>query len=165
MILYDLLQNIHIEEIVIYDQNIQFFIFIIRSLRVKRSGLDFGQWSQLTRSVAIFFGSVFAFFVAAVFLTSRLGSLPVFNRLMLRPPSGTETIDGIVYSTEPSVEEPQANLAIGDVGVAESFLRPAGKAQFGDELYDVLTDGSFVDPGKSIKVVKVQGNNIVVREA
>ena len=126
---------------------------------------DDQQWSQLTRSVAIFFGSVFAFFVAAVFLTSRLGSLPVFNRLMLRPPSGTETIDGIVYSTEPSVEEPQANLAIGDVGVAESFLRPAGKAQFGDELYDVLTDGSFVDPGKSIKVVKVQGNNIVVREA
>lgn len=122
------------------------------------------QWSQLTRSIAVFSGAVLAFFVGAFFLTSRLGSLPLFGRLMLRPPSGTETVDGMVYSTEPSVEPPASPLSVGDVGVADSFLRPAGKARFGDEYVDVLTDGTFVDPGKSVKVIKVHGNSIVVRE-
>jgi membrane-bound serine protease (ClpP class) len=55
-------------------------------------------------------------------------------------------------------------VGIGDWGVAESPLRPAGKAIFGDAYLDVVADGSFVDKGKQVRVIQVSGNRIVVRE-
>mgnify|MGYP001157830709 CR=1 FL=1 len=53
---------------------------------------------------------------------------------------------------------------IGKEGRALTFLRPAGTAVFGNERYDVVTEGSFIDRDKPIKIVKVEGTRIVVRE-
>ena len=39
----------------------------------------------------------------------------------------------------------------------------AGKVLFGDEYVDVVTDGSFVEPGQQVRVIRVQGNRVVVR--
>lgn len=43
-------------------------------------------------------------------------------------------------------------------------LRPAGKVQIGDSKYDVLSEGKLVDRGKRVRVIKVEGNRIVVRQ-
>jgi membrane-bound serine protease (ClpP class) len=51
----------------------------------------------------------------------------------------------------------------GAVGVAQSMLRPAGKARFNETLVDVCTDGEFVESGARIEVVERHGNRIVVR--
>ena len=56
------------------------------------------------------------------------------------------------------------SVGVGDWGVAESPLRPAGKAVFGEEYVDVVTDGSFVEAGVQVRVIKISGNHIVVRE-
>lgn len=53
---------------------------------------------------------------------------------------------------------------IGKEGRTLTFLRPAGTAVFGNERYDVVTEGSFIDRDKKIKIVKVEGTRIVVRE-
>ena len=39
---------------------------------------------------------------------------------------------------------------------------PSGKARFGDDLVDVMTDGSVVDKGAAVVVVGVQGNIVRV---
>ena len=51
---------------------------------------------------------------------------------------------------------------LGAVGVAQSFLRPAGVASFGDERADVLTEGDFVPAGTPVRVTRVEGARIFV---
>jgi membrane-bound serine protease (ClpP class) len=49
-------------------------------------------------------------------------------------------------------------------GVAVSPCRPAGIVKIGDERYDVVSDGDFIEKGSRVIVRKVEGNNIVVRQ-
>ena len=53
---------------------------------------------------------------------------------------------------------------MGDWGVADSPLRPAGKARIGDSFVDVIADGAFIDKGANVRIVKIEGNRVVVRE-
>lgn len=64
-----------------------------------------------------------------------------------------------------SVTEDQIKIVAGSKGVAESILRPAGKALFSDELYDVVTEGEFIEKGSAIEVLAIQGNRIVVAKS
>ena len=101
--------------------------------------------------------------VAAVVLSRYVGSIPVLNRLVLHAPSASPqgTADG-PRKPLPPVRRYQA--CVGDWGVAESPLRPAGKAIFGEEYLDVVTDGSYVERGCRVRIVQMSGNRIVVRE-
>ncbi len=53
---------------------------------------------------------------------------------------------------------------IGQVGVSLSPLRPAGIAQFDDNRLDVVAEGEFIEQNSEIKVVKVEGYKIIVRQ-
>jgi membrane-bound serine protease (ClpP class) len=55
-------------------------------------------------------------------------------------------------------------VAVGDRGVAESPLRPAGRALFGDDYVDVVTDGTFIDAGDEVCVIELSGNCVRVRK-
>lgn len=51
---------------------------------------------------------------------------------------------------------------LGQVGVALSTLRPGGKAQFGDEILDVVTEGDLIEPGRKVRVIGSSGHEAVV---
>ena len=53
-------------------------------------------------------------------------------------------------------------VAVGGTGLAESVLRPAGRARFGDRSVNVVSDGSYIDVGESVKIVRISGNIIQV---
>lgn len=53
---------------------------------------------------------------------------------------------------------------IGMEGITLTQLRPAGTAVFGDERLDVVSEGRFVGKDVKVKIVKVEGSRIVVRE-
>ncbi|MFC5405119.1 NfeD family protein [Cohnella soli] len=53
---------------------------------------------------------------------------------------------------------------VGLEGVAASMLRPSGLAEIGGERLDVITTGEFVENGKPIRVISVDGTRIVVKE-
>jgi membrane-bound ClpP family serine protease len=55
-------------------------------------------------------------------------------------------------------------VQVGDWGLTESPLRPAGKARFGEEYIDVVADGSYVPAGRQVRITSIRGNRIVVRE-
>lgn len=63
--------------------------------------------------------------------------------------------------TAPTVDLKPQDL-FGKEGVAVSFLRPAGKAMFGDQLADVVTEGDLIPKDARVKVVKIEGNRVVV---
>ena len=62
---------------------------------------------------------------------------------------------------EPPSAKPAHEL-VGKEGHALTPLRPAGTAQVGEARLDVVTEGKFVDAGQPVKVLRVDGNIVVV---
>jgi len=53
---------------------------------------------------------------------------------------------------------------LGKEGIADTDLRPSGWVQVGEQRIFVVTEGSFIDKGSSVKILSVDGNRVVVRE-
>ena len=53
-------------------------------------------------------------------------------------------------------------LSLNDEGIALTELRPAGSAMFFERKYDVLTSGEFIEKNARIKILKIEGNKIIV---
>lgn len=92
--------------------------------------------------------------VGAFFITKNLRSLPVFGRLVLAHQIGESA--EVVEAAE------SVGPAVGQVGRAITPLRPSGKAQFGDEVVDVVAAGGFVDSGVPVRVVEAQAFKLTV---
>ncbi len=98
--------------------------------------------------------------VAAIFVIRRfLPNTPYFNRMLLKPPEGEELEE--LHRRESLVS--WGHLA-GKTGVTTTPLVPAGKAQFGDELIDVISDGEMLERGTPVYVAEVLGNRVIVRK-
>jgi membrane-bound serine protease (ClpP class) len=52
---------------------------------------------------------------------------------------------------------------IGKIGKTITPLRPTGKAEISGKIWDVISDGDFIEEGKEIKVVSIEGNKIMVK--
>ena len=50
----------------------------------------------------------------------------------------------------------------GDDGGALSSLKPIGKAEINDKVFEVKTNGNYVDAGEKVKVIKIDKNKIIV---
>ena len=50
------------------------------------------------------------------------------------------------------------------VGTTQTVLRPIGKATFGGEVLDVVARDGFVEKGKQVQVIAVEGQKIEVIE-
>src|SRR5437588_61362 len=61
--------------------------------------------------------------------------------------------------------EQKQKSRIGQVGVAISSLRPGGKAQFGDEILDVISQGDMIDKGQRVKIIGHSSTEAVVEAA
>lgn len=53
-------------------------------------------------------------------------------------------------------------LEVGEEGIAISALRPVGKAELGKRLYEVKTNGEYVDSGSRVRITKIFMNQIIV---
>ena len=116
------------------------------------------------QGMVVIVGAGFAFLIAAFGVSHYFGTVPIVGWLKLdlpRPDDGEARDDG---KPKPIAKSNRFPVGVGDWGVAESPLRPAGKAIFGDDYIDVVADGSFVDKGKQVRVIQISGNRIVVRE-
>jgi len=83
--------------------------------------------------------------------------LRVFDRFVLKEEMAPE--QGFV-ATEANIYDHLLNLE----GIATSPCRPSGKIQIGDERYDAVSDGDFIEKGARVVVRKVDGQKIVVRQ-
>ncbi len=122
-----------------------------------------GQWNHLLSSLLVIFVAACVFLAGAAFLSRKFGSLPVLNRLTLAPPA--QQPDGTLdKATGKPLPPSHPDVSVGDWGVADSLLRPAGRVRFNGKSIDVVSDGSFLDPGTQVRVVQISGNRIVVSE-
>ena len=63
-----------------------------------------------------------------------------------------------------TLAKPEENFEalVGIEGVAVTPLRPAGMAELAGRRVDVVTDGVFVEKGRAVRVVAVEGARVVV---
>ena len=117
------------------------------------------------QSVLVLVGSGFAFIGGAFAVSHYFGTIPIVSWLTLDlPESDAKDASGKSKAKTTADQAAKFPVDVGDWGVAESPLRPAGKAIFGQAYVDVVTDGSFVDAGQQVCVIDISGNRVVVRE-
>lgn len=122
------------------------------------------QWPQtsdeymaLGRNFSIFAGGLILSILGAFAIARFLPHMPMFHWLILPAPD-EETSDAA--ATLPPASSP--NL-LGAVGTAVTELRPAGRACFGDDYIDVTTESGFVDAGKRVQIIEIDGLRVVVK--
>lgn len=101
----------------------------------------------------------------AAVVARYLPSLPLFNRLVLKPEPWTGVGDDPADPAAKPPAEGYDSLAylVGESGRTATVLRPSGKARFGDLLLDVTTHGSFIEPDTLVEVIDVQGQRVIVK--
>ena len=97
---------------------------------------------------------VMAFAIVMMALLSRyLLKVPMFNRLVAVGASGGLSDQGI------AAEE---SLLIGEGGLTVSPLRPGGKARFGEEILDVISQGEMIQRSRKVRVIGFSGKDPIV---
>lgn len=99
-------------------------------------------------------GAVLVAFLISLFMLRYV--LPRFSRVISGPYLDTTLREFHADSSE------ALTAAIGDTGVARTDLRPAGKATINDRIYDVVTEGQFLEKNTPIMVSAIRGNILVV---
>jgi membrane-bound serine protease (ClpP class) len=91
--------------------------------------------------------------VVVLVLSHWLPKTSLYGKLVSQAASGV--------TTEAKIE--QRKIArLGQLGVAISPLRPGGKAQFGNEILDVISQGELIDKGQRVKIIGHSGTEAVV---
>lgn len=93
--------------------------------------------------------------VVTLVLMKFLPRMPFGRRLVLE----TELSAGNGFDSSP----PSDHRLMGKEGISSTPLHPAGIAEFHGERVDVVSEGELIDAGVTVKVVKVDGNRVVVR--
>ena len=94
--------------------------------------------------------------VLFLLIVSRLPSSRLWNKIVLQKSSRTE--EGYVSAAE-------RTELVGKTGEVLTELRPSGTARIDGRPVDVISEGAFIQKGKSIVVLSVNGSRVVVREA
>ncbi len=101
---------------------------------------------------------IMALSIVMIVVLYNLGpKLKLFDRFVLKEAMTTEAgfvaVDGHAFDKLLHME-----------GTTVSTCRPAGIVRIGPDKYDVTSDGEFIERGKPITVIAVEGTKIVVRE-
>jgi len=95
-------------------------------------------------------------FALGFLLSKLLPHLPLFRNLLLEKSTTADQVH------RAATQEPAFAKLLGTEGVALTDLRPSGKIEIGGEPYDVVTTGAYLESGKRVRVVQVEGNRILV---
>ncbi|WP_075618125.1 NfeD family protein [Paenisporosarcina indica] len=82
-------------------------------------------------------------------------NIKIFNNMILK--DATDTKSGYVSNVN-------RYELIGKLGQSMTPLRPSGTITLEGERIDAVTEGGYVDAGKTVKIIKVEGSRTVVRE-
>jgi len=115
---------------------------------------QFEMVNEAMLSLATSFVLSIVIFIALVPLMFKL---PAVNRMML--PNDMKAENGFVMDTVSAEDD-----LVGSHGKAQGGLRPSGKVLLDDGRFlDVVSDGTYVDDGLPVEIIKVDGNRIIVR--
>ncbi len=132
-------------------------------------------WKSLERGLFVVVGAMFCSMLLSAWLRRNMEYLPIFNRLILRPPAPA----GVAAAAPSPLPGPPTGPFVGGgvetdqwpfvgtIGRSVSELKPGGSVEFpyGDDtrIAAVISEGGFVEPGSKVVVKEVRGNRVIVR--
>lgn len=116
------------------------------------------QMEHVRTSLLTIVGAAAGLMVVTAVMRRFLPHTPMFNRVLLAPPTGEE-----LQRLSQRESLGRFDHLLNARGSAYTPLVPGGKARIGEELIDVVADGEFIDRGMPVEVVEVYGTRIVVR--
>ena len=125
---------------------------------------------QMAYTMGTLSGAIVAVVLVALAINRFLPQIPFMNAMILSPPGSGPGVKPDEPLLRPELMTGMAatsgtgRVAVGSRGTAITVLRPAGKAQIEDEMYDVVSDGPFIERGAAVEVVEASRNRIIVRE-
>ena len=109
-------------------------------------------WNSLFRVLL----TIAAAIVLMLVLSRYLLKTPVFSRLVAPGASGSASDIQVAH---------EQKSRLGEVGITLSPLRPGGKAQFGEVIVDVISNGEMIPRSTKVRVVAFSGREPVVEAA
>jgi len=121
---------------------------------------------ELFTGIVSTLSALFAAGVGIWFISRQINSFPLLSRLVLKAEvgggrRGGEKNVGLLEAMAGT----QRALQIGDRGLAETDLRPAGRGNFDGRMVDVQAPGMYIEKGAPIRVISVGRYVIEVEEA
>lgn len=89
-------------------------------------------------------------------LAKFLPKTSIYQRLVSQGASG---------ETAMAKQQREQASRVGEKGVAISNLRPGGKAQFGNDILDVITQGDMISKGQAVRIIGHSGTEAIVESA
>jgi membrane-bound serine protease (ClpP class) len=134
-------------------------------------GTPRGQTELLTGLITTI-TSVFAAGVGIWIVSRQFHSLPLLDQLVLKTELGGRgegtragRASGGGSGLLETMGSQQRALEVGDIGTAETDLRPAGRGSFAGRIVDVQSPGRYIEKGSPIRVITVGRYVIEVEEA
>lgn len=115
------------------------------------------QWDILGRNVLIVAGSVVLAVLGALLSAMLIKNSRLFGRLTL---ATTQEATAGYTAQDSTVTE----RYLDKEGVTETTLRPSGKIRLGGEVLPAESEGGYIEVGRAVRVIRVDGNRLVVRE-
>ncbi len=84
----------------------------------------------------------------------------VLPRTSFYPALVSQGASGVVTEAALAASQQQH---LGLEGIALTTLRPGGKAQFGDEILDVVTEGDLIERGGKVRIIGSSGHAAIVK--
>ena len=91
--------------------------------------------------------------VLILVLGRLLPRTPIYGVLVTQGASGVVSLEA---------QARRQSEEVGHEGVTLSILRPGGKAQFGEDVLDVVTQGELIPAGRKVRIIGFSGGDAIV---
>ncbi len=115
---------------------------------------DFVPSEEIRQAAVVVMVGIFSSILMLFIIGYRFTSSKMFNRVALV----TEQKSNEGYIATSYKED-----LIGKEGEAITILRPSGRVEINEEIYDAYTRGEYIERGEKIKVVSQEGTSLKVR--
>lgn len=112
------------------------------------------QADLLRKNLIQVFGSFLSAILISLFLLRYL--LPKLSVVVKGPYLEATLEDSHADSKE------SKNARVGEAGTAMTLLRPSGKIKIKNQVFDVITEGEFIEKGTDIIISEIKGNRVIV---
>jgi membrane-bound serine protease (ClpP class) len=111
-------------------------------------------WIEIVRPMMVVAVSLFSGIILSIVLSRRLIASPTFPGLALN--SSLTQEEGYI-----GIDKHQKDM-LGKTGVALTVLRPSGRVQIDEEIFDAISEDGFIDKGEGVKVIKDEAGQVYV---
>ena len=122
---------------------------------------EFGGWAPVLDGLVGVSAGLAGFVFFAILFAKYMPKIAFLSGLSIEPAAkgGSRPVS---MTNEPEDEE--SKFEVGQIGIADSILRPAGQAKFENAIVDVVAQGEYVQKGEGVEIIEIRGNRVVVRK-